>query len=175
MLIGLDKIFFISSGIITEVDGEGKDPLINNGTSTDIPMGAIDKKKVDKWEFGREKLTELATLGHGKMGRVYKANADGIREGEKRTLVAVKEFNTIEEKEHAEEFNTELEMFTQLDHENVVRLLGICTSKEETSVPWLLITDFGEEVETILRSNFLHSNKASLLRNFEISKMFRFF
>ena len=139
--------FFFLSGIITEVDGEGKDPLINKGT--DIPMGAIDKKKLDKWEIERDTLKELATLGHGKMGRVYKANADMIRDDEKRTMVVVKEFNAVDDKEQVEEFNTEVEMCAQLDHANVVRLLGICTSKEEANVPWLLITDYGEEVNVI--------------------------
>lgn len=120
--------------------------MLNNGAGTDIPLGAIDKKKLDKWEVGRDTLTELSTLGHGKMGRVYKANADGIRDGEKRTLVVVKEFNAVDGKEHIEEFNTEVEMCSQLEHANVVRLLGICTAKDEASVPWLLITDYGEEV-----------------------------
>ncbi|XP_066926896.1 inactive tyrosine-protein kinase 7-like [Clytia hemisphaerica] len=127
-------------GIITEVDGEGKDPLIGNGNK-DIPLD--DMKKFSQWEYKRSGLEEIGTLGHGKMGRVYKANAVDIRPSEKRTLVAVKEFNS-DEKEHKDEFNIEMEMFTQLDHINVVKLLGVCMNASPPD-PWLLITDFGEE------------------------------
>ena len=139
--------FFDLSGIITEVDGEGKDPLLSNGgNATDIALAPINKKNLDRWELPRDKLSELVTLGHGKMGRVYKAEV--VLEGtEKPTLATVKEFEAIEEKEHAAEFNTEVEMLAQLDHENVARLLGVSTSKEGSGgLPWLLITEFCKEV-----------------------------
>lgn len=122
-------------GIITEVDGEGKDPLVGNDN---IPLESI--KNLEQWEFDRDSLQDLQTLGHGKMGRVYKANANLIKNGEKKTLVVVKEFPS-DEKDHREEFNSEVEMFTQLNHENVIKLLGVATNRS----PWLLITDYGEE------------------------------
>jgi len=132
------NLIFCYPGIITEVDGaDGKDPLVGDDA---IAMDTI-KKSPDQNEIPRDSITEMQTLGHGKIGRVYKARARGVKSDEKTTLIAVKEFQA-DQKENIDEFHTEVEMFTQLKHENVVRLIGVNTAES----PWLLITDYGEEV-----------------------------
>ena len=125
------------SGIISEIEDNGfaKDPLMGNEV---IPLE--NGKCLDRWQFPRNDLEEIETLGHGKMGRVFKANATGITNA-KQTLVAVKEFDGKGE-EHQAEFDLEFEMFAQLNHDNVVRLLGITTDKQ----PTFIITEYSEEV-----------------------------
>ena len=41
-----------------------KDPLLNG-----IPLE--DMKSLDRWQFSRDNIEEIETLGHGKMGRVF--------------------------------------------------------------------------------------------------------
>lgn len=137
----IQTIFFcvlLIIGIITEVDGEGnaKDPLVGKEA---IPMETT--KPLDQWEFNRAAVEEIESLGHGKMGRVFKGYGIGLKPEEKRTLIAVKEFEAGD-KDHKDEFHLEVEMLAQLKHVNVVKLLGVST----TVSPWYLITDFGDEV-----------------------------
>ena len=132
--------FFFFSGIRTEVDADGgvKDPLVGEEA---IPLET--KTSHDYWETPRSNIEEIATLGHGKMGRVFKAQGLHFVTGDetKTTLVAVKEFD-VAEKDHKDEFNLEFEMLSQLNHENVVKLLGVTTDVS----PWYLISNYGEEV-----------------------------
>lgn len=102
-------------------------------------MDGVDS--LEKWEVDRGSVEEIETLGHGKMGRVFKAYCIGINSEEKRTLSAVKEFKSGD-KDHKDEFNLEVEMLAQLKHGNVVQLLGVSTNVS----PWYLITNYGEEV-----------------------------
>ena len=127
-------------GVVTEVeDGDfNKDPLMAN---QDYPMDDGNIRSVDRWQFPREDLEELQTLGHGKMGRIFVAKATGIREGPKDILVAVKEFDKKDEY-RKEEFDGEFDALAQLQHDNVIKLLGVCT----TEYPLYLITEYSEQV-----------------------------
>ena len=117
-------------------DGEyAKDPLMGKES---IPLE--NGKCLDRWEFPRKEIEELETLGYGKMGRVFKANAKGIT-NTKQTLVTVKEFDGKGD-EHQAEFDLEVEMFAQLNHDNIVRLLGVTTDTH----PFYIITEYSEEV-----------------------------
>lgn len=126
-------------GIITEVeDGEfAKEPLMNNES---IPLEERERA-LEKWNFPREDVEEIQTLGHGKMGRVFKARAAGITRDEKSTLVAVKQFDGTGE-DYKAEFDLEVEMFAQLNHDNVARLMGVNVDV----TPYYIITEFSDEV-----------------------------
>ena len=120
------------------MDGTGfaKDPLMAND-ETNIDSA----KSFDHLQFPRQDLEEIANLGYGKMGRVFVAKTSPGAEHAYNGLVAVKELDSKEE-ERRGEFDLEVEMFTLLNHENVVRLIGICTQE----VPYYLITEYSEEV-----------------------------
>jgi len=124
----------LKQGIITEVeDGDMKDPLFAN---EEIPLQNC--KSPDEWQYPRDQLSNVITLGYGKMGRVFKANAKEIKEGVPETLVAVKEFEGSGEP-LKQEFDLEMEMFVQLNHENVVKLLGVSS----LTTPYFLIIEYG--------------------------------
>ena len=65
-----------------------KDPLVGN---EDIPLQ--NGKCLDQWQFPREDLKESATLGRGKMGRIFKAKAYNVSDDCAEMMVAVKEFD----------------------------------------------------------------------------------
>lgn len=122
-----------------------KDPLVGNEYIT-LQNG----KCLDQWQFPREELKEQVTLGRGKMGRVFKAKACHVSEECPEMIVAVKEYDGKIE-EYKSDFDLEVEMFAQLNHDNVVRLIGVTTDAH----PFYIITDFSELV-SILRLNVSH-------------------
>ena len=105
----------------------------------DIPLETA--KSLDDWQVPKENVTEISTLGHGKMGRVFKATAttDKYPDG---VVVSVKQFGTIENLQR-EEFNLEVEMFLQLNHENVVKLIGVSNLKS----PYYMMIEYSELVK----------------------------
>ena len=128
---------FFHLGLITEADDyDVRDPLVNG---EDIPLETA--KSLDNWQVPKENVTEISILGHGKMGRVFKAiaitekNPDGA-------LVSVKEFGSIENQQK-EEFNLEVEMFLQLNHENVVKLIGVASLNS----PYYMMIEYSELVK----------------------------
>ena len=127
---------FLHLGLITEVDDyDVKDPLVNG---EDIPLETT--KSLNDWQVPKEKVTEISTLGHGKMGRVFKAIATTEKHPDG-ALVSVKEFGSIENQQK-EEFNLEVEMFLQLNHENVVKLIGVANLKS----PYYMMIEYSELV-----------------------------
>jgi len=108
-------------------------------------------KNYKQFEFPRNELKPIGNLGYGKMGRVYSAEVLFMNEGGKRTLVAVKELDLKDsETDPRTEFDLEVEMFAQLQHENVACLVGICIEQR----PFLIITDYSEmgDLKQYLRS-----------------------
>ena len=87
--------------------------------------------------------------GKGEFGDVFLAKAHGIRDGEEETLVVVKSLLSKEESHHFE-FRRELDMFSKVNHEHVVKLLGMCRDLE----PQFMITDYCEWVRNYLIGNF---------------------
>ena len=64
------------------------------------------------------------------------AKARGIRPGELESQVVVKSLLSKED-HHYFEFNKELEMYSRMDHNNVVKVLGVCREAE----PFIMITE----------------------------------
>ena len=127
---------FSCLGLITEADDyDVKDPLVNG---EDIPLETT--KSLDDWQVPKENLKEITTLGHGKMGRVFKAIATTDRHPDG-VLVSVKEFGSIENLQK-EEFNLEVEMFLQLNHKNVVKLIGVANFKS----PYYMMIEYSKMV-----------------------------
>ncbi|KAM0824092.1 hypothetical protein ACQ4PT_070425 [Festuca glaucescens] len=75
-----------------------------------------------------DNFSEKQVLGHGGHGTVYKGLLKGNVE------VAVKKCKTIDE-QHKKEFGKEMAILSQINHKNIVKLLGCCL---EVEVPMLV-------------------------------------
>ena len=82
-------------------------------------------------------------IGKGFYGDVFLSKAFGIRSGEAETLVLVKSLLSHHDVYQAE-FYREADVFSRVNHEHVVRLLGVCREIE----PLFLITEYCEWVST---------------------------
>lgn len=86
-----------------------------------------------KWEFPRENLELGKELGSGAFGMVVQATAYGINEPGVSQQVAVKMLKEKHQTVEREALMSELKMLTHIgNHDNVVNLLGACTSTGPT-------------------------------------------
>lgn len=74
-------------------------------------------------------LNYFLSVGKSQYGDVFLAKAGGIRAGEIETQVVVKSLFSKED-HHFYEFQREMEMYSRLDHNNVIKLLGVCRETE---------------------------------------------
>ncbi|RWS19829.1 vascular endothelial growth factor receptor-like protein, partial [Leptotrombidium deliense] len=80
------------------------------------------------WEFPKERLKLGRTLGQGAFGRVVRAEAVGLEEGETSTTVAVKMLKERADFEQMKALVAELKIMIHLGkHLNIVNLLGAVT------------------------------------------------
>ncbi|XP_071476502.1 inactive tyrosine-protein kinase 7-like [Diadema antillarum] len=91
----------------------------------------------DKLQFPRHDMQTITVIGHGAYGEVSLARAAGIKDGEEATTVMVKALQTKEESLQLD-FRREIEMLCKVNHENIVKLLGVCRDAE----PQLMITEY---------------------------------
>ena len=93
---------------------------------------------------------------------MFLAKAHGIKEGQPETLVVVKSLLSRDE-HHLFNFRREIDMFNKLNHENVVRLLGVCREME----PQFLITEYCEWVgyEPFKKERPVHSTPPIAKKN----------
>lgn len=84
-------------------------------------------------EYNYASLEIVSELGEGAFGRVYKARAPGIKRGDyiPPEFVAVKTLKEEAEFEAVEEFCKEVKVCVQFEHENVIRLLAVCTTTSQ--------------------------------------------
>jgi PTK7 protein tyrosine kinase 7 len=69
----------------------------------------------------------LCITGHGEFGEVFLAKAKRDNED---TVVLVKALQQTRDEVALMEFKREIDMFHKLDHENVVKLMGVCRDQE---------------------------------------------
>uniref|UniRef100_A0ABM0MNW1 Proto-oncogene tyrosine-protein kinase receptor Ret-like n=1 Tax=Saccoglossus kowalevskii TaxID=10224 RepID=A0ABM0MNW1_SACKO len=82
-----------------------------------------------KWEFPRTNLLFEKVVGEGEFGRVMAAQALNIRGLTGYTAVAVKMTKDTGNEHDLRDLMTELSLLKQVNHPNVVKLLGACTQK----------------------------------------------
>ncbi|XP_059485869.1 receptor-type guanylate cyclase gcy-19-like isoform X2 [Neocloeon triangulifer] len=83
---------------------------------------------LDKWEIPREDVVVNRKLGEGAFGTVYGGEANLADKGW--VAVAVKTLKMGSTTEVKLDFLSEAEVMKRLDHQNIVRLLGVCTKNE---------------------------------------------
>lgn len=84
-------------------------------------------------------------------GEVFLAKARGIEEGEEQTVVLVKSLLSKDELSQAE-FRRQVDMFSKLNHNNIVRLLGLCEDTE----PHYMILEYIDLVKKKIKKFELH-------------------
>ena len=105
-------------------------------------------KLVDEWpeytqfHFDRNKLEFGAQLGEGHFGKVWKAWAIGITEGDEKTEVAVKTVKQGAPIEVTKDFKQEIRTLAEFDHVNIITLLGVCL----LHAPLYMITELMNKV-----------------------------
>lgn len=129
---------------LTKKDGEEPEmeclnggTALHNGQTTaeiqeEVPLTTLANKRLssgDKINFPRSNLHPITTLGRGEFGEVFLAKAQGIDAGGKDAVVLVKALQTRDEQLQMD-FRREMDMFSKLNHANVVRLLGQCREAE---------------------------------------------
>ncbi|MEE6519067.1 hypothetical protein FKM82_030529 [Ascaphus truei] len=111
--------------------------VLQNGQSTaeiqeEVPLTTLGNKRLssgDKINFPRANLHPITTLGRGEFGEVFLAKAQSVEAGVSEAVVLVKSLQTRDEQMQMD-FRRELDMFSKLNHANVVRLLGQCRETE---------------------------------------------
>lgn len=113
------------------------------------------RKEADDWEIPYKNIRLGKKLGEGQFGVVYKAVAEGLRDFNGSTQVAVKmcegPYVTTKDKE---DFVAEGELMKELTyppHPNVVRLLGVCSTAE----PLCMVIEYMElgDMKSLLRES----------------------
>ncbi|XP_028967596.1 proto-oncogene tyrosine-protein kinase receptor Ret [Galendromus occidentalis] len=91
-----------------------------------LPMNQVDVR----WEVRRDNLLFENVLGEGEFGKVMRAQAWSIAGRDGYTTVAVKMLKDDACRQDQQDLLQELQMLKEVDHVNVIRLLGACTSRE---------------------------------------------
>lgn len=80
---------------------------------------------------------QINFTGKGQFGDVFLAKARAIRAVEPETLVVVKSL-LVKDEAISGDFRHEIEMYSKMEHPNIVKLLGVCMEAE----PNFMITEY---------------------------------
>eukprot|EP00106_Octopus_bimaculoides_P018009 XP_014785451.1 PREDICTED: tyrosine-protein kinase transmembrane receptor Ror2-like isoform X2 [Octopus bimaculoides] len=88
--------------------------------------GSRKNAKIEAMEYPRNDILYIRDIGQGAFGRVFKAKAANIVKGEELTLVAVKMLKDDASDDLMQDFEREATLMAEFDHQNIVKLLGVC-------------------------------------------------
>uniref|UniRef100_A0A2H8TDK2 Proto-oncogene tyrosine-protein kinase receptor Ret n=1 Tax=Melanaphis sacchari TaxID=742174 RepID=A0A2H8TDK2_9HEMI len=118
-----------------------------------------------KWEFPRSRLILEQVIGEGEFGKVLKAQAIDIPGTKGMSTVAVKTIKNNAGKTEKDDLLSEYNLLKDVNHPNVVKLLGACTTQEG---PFYLIIEYAKygSLRSYLRkSRILDNNTNGLVSN----------
>ncbi|XP_038064951.1 tyrosine kinase receptor Cad96Ca-like [Patiria miniata] len=111
--------------------------VLGNPANQEPGTAAYANVQTEHKAFPRDQLKIIKELGHGAFGQVLLAEASGMTQGSKVTLVAVKTLKEEANKSDKADMIRELDLMKKLpDHCNVVRLLGFCV---EIDPPYIIV------------------------------------
>ncbi|XP_048761760.1 proto-oncogene tyrosine-protein kinase receptor Ret-like [Ostrea edulis] len=144
------------SGVPSEYHEDYRSPHRSPQWSPKRSLGYNVTREDCKWEFPRDKLMLDETIGEGEFGRVVKAKAYGmdVREGYK--CVAVKMLKNCDSSGELQDLLSEYNLLKDIDHPNVIKLLGACTRNG----PFYVIVEYCEHGSLLqyLRNSRLEEN-----------------
>ncbi|GAB1600337.1 muscle, skeletal receptor tyrosine protein kinase-like [Argonauta hians] len=88
--------------------------------------GSKKNRRLEAMEYPRNDILYIRDIGQGAFGRVFKAKAANIVKGEELTLVAVKMLKDDASDDLMQDFEREATLMAEFDHQNIVKLLGVC-------------------------------------------------
>ena len=95
------------------------------------------KSPFERLQVCRQDLQRLCLLGHGEFGEVFLAKAN--KWAESGQIVLVKALNSKDEN-IIFDYKREIEMFSKLSHNRIVRLMGLCRDSD----PFLVILEYSD-------------------------------
>ncbi|XP_017889172.1 tyrosine-protein kinase-like otk [Ceratina calcarata] len=130
-------------------DSHNKSDGADTAQSQSSNQSKKSKSNYDKIAVSRSNLKELKPLGRGEFGEIYatKYQADGDKE----TVVMVKSLINTKDENALQEFKRHLDLLHKLNHENVVKLIGLCR-EEEPDYMILEFTDWGDLKQFLIAS-----------------------
>nr|XP_033328760.1 tyrosine-protein kinase-like otk isoform X2 [Megalopta genalis] len=130
-------------------DSHNKSDGADTAQSQSSNQSKKSKSNYDKIAVSRSNLKELKPLGRGEFGEIYATKYQV--EGDKETLVMVKSLTSTKDEMSLQEFKRQLDLLHKLNHENVVKLIGLCR-EEEPDYMILEYTDWGDLKQFLIAS-----------------------
>ncbi|XP_029681073.1 inactive tyrosine-protein kinase 7-like [Formica exsecta] len=132
---------------------ENRDSHKSDGADTAQSQSSNQSKKsksnYDKIAASRSNLKELKPLGRGEFGEIYATKYQ--IDGDKESVVMVKSLTNTKDETALHEFKRQLDLLHKLNHENVVKLIGLCR-EEEPDYMILEYTDWGDLKQFLIAS-----------------------
>ncbi|XP_033122318.1 muscle, skeletal receptor tyrosine protein kinase-like [Anneissia japonica] len=109
-------------------------PFPTNLNTSEIPLNPMYGKdfyqsfnpRLETFEYPRNDVIYIKDIGEGAFGRVFQARVPHLVPDEKETIVAVKMLKDDADADTMRYFNREAEVITRFNHQNIVKLLGVC-------------------------------------------------
>ncbi|XP_076657921.1 tyrosine-protein kinase-like otk [Halictus rubicundus] len=130
-------------------DSHNKSDGADTAQSQSSNQSKKSKSNYDKIAVSRSNLKELKPLGRGEFGEIYSTKYQV--EGDKECLVMVKSLTNTKDEISLQEFKRQLDLLHKLNHENVVKLIGLCR-EEEPDYMILEYTDWGDLKQFLIAS-----------------------
>ncbi|XP_055645042.1 uncharacterized protein LOC129780610 isoform X2 [Toxorhynchites rutilus septentrionalis] len=124
-----------------------------------LSPSSIPVNTLDKWEIPKDRVVINRRLGEGAFGTVYGGEAQIDEDGW--TAVAVKTLKIGSTTEDKVDFLSEAEAMKRFDHNNIVKLLGVCLQTEPvyTIMEFMLYGDL--KTFLLARRHLVNSSKHS--------------
>ncbi|XP_043676096.1 tyrosine-protein kinase-like otk [Vespula pensylvanica] len=130
-------------------DSQNKSDGADTAQSQSSNQSKRSKSNYDKIAVSRTNLKELKPLGRGEFGEIYATKYQ--LDGDKESLVMVKSLTNTKDEIALQEFKRHLDLLHKLNHENVVKLIGLCR-EEEPDYMILEYTDWGDLKQFLIAS-----------------------
>ncbi|XP_066594792.1 tyrosine-protein kinase-like otk isoform X2 [Prorops nasuta] len=130
-------------------DSHNKSDGADTAQSQSSNQSKKSKSNYDKLAVSRSCLKELKPLGRGEFGEIYSTKFQ--QDGEKEITVMVKSLINTKDEASLHEFKRHLDLVHKLNHENVVKLVGLCR-EQEPDYMILEFTDWGDLKQFLVAS-----------------------